>query len=57
MPIFAPLRVPPCLTASVAELNTFIKLIGPEATPPVERTVAPEGLSRENENPVPPPLL
>ena len=55
--MFAPRRVPPCLTASVAALNTFMKLIGPDATPPVERTVAPDARRRENENPVPPPLL
>ena len=57
MPILAPRRVPPCLTASVAMLNTFIKLIGPEATPPVELTVLPFWRRRENEKPVPPPLL
>lgn len=33
MPIFAPRRVPPCLTASVAALKTFIKDTGPLATP------------------------
>ena len=53
----APRRVPPCLTASVAALNTFMKLMGPLATPPVDLTVAPAGRSRENEKPVPPPLL
>ena len=31
--MLAPRRVPPCLTASVAMLNTRIKLMGPEATP------------------------
>ena len=55
IPIFAPRRVPPCFTASVAALNTFIKLTGPEATPPVERTMLPSGRRRENEKPVPPP--
>jgi hypothetical protein len=40
MPMFAPRRVPPCLTASVAMLNTRMKLIGPLATPPVELTGA-----------------
>jgi hypothetical protein len=34
-----------------------MKLTGPEATPPVELTVLPFGRSRENEKPVPPPLL
>ncbi len=57
MPIFAPRRVPPCLTASVAMLKTRIKLIGPLATPPVVRTVDPDGRSREKEKPVPPPDL
>ncbi len=57
IPILAPLRVPPCLTASVAALNTFIKLTGPEATPPVDLTLDPLGLNLEKEKPVPPPLL
>ena len=57
MPILAPRRVPPCFTASVAELNTFMKEMGPEATPPVELTVEPLGRSREKEKPVPPPDL
>ncbi|MPM87865.1 hypothetical protein SDC9_134965 [bioreactor metagenome] len=57
MPILAPRRVPPCLTASVAALNTFIKLIGPLATPPVERTDEPAERRREKLKPVPPPLL
>ena len=55
--MFAPRRVPPCLTASVAMLNTRIKLTGPLATPPVLRTVAPAARRRENEKPVPPPDL
>ncbi len=53
----APLLVPPCLTASVAALKTFIKLTGPLATPPVDFTVEPFGLNREKLKPVPPPLL
>ena len=53
----APRRVPPCLTASVAALKTFIKDTGPLATPPVEFTVEPLGRSREKEKPVPPPDL
>ena len=57
MPILAPRLVPPCLTASVAALKTFIKLTGPLATPPVELTVAPLARSREKLKPVPPPLL
>ncbi len=57
MPMLAPLRTPPCFTASVAALKTFIKLTGPEATPPVELTVAPAGRSLEKLKPVPPPLL
>jgi hypothetical protein len=36
-------------------LNTFIKLTGPLATPPVERTALPLERMREKENPVPPP--
>ncbi len=55
--MFAPLRVPPCFTASVAALKTFIKLTGPLATPPVDLTVDPFALSLEKLNPVPPPLL
>lgn len=51
--MFAPRRVPPCLTASVAMLKTRIKLTGPLATPPVLRTVAPEARRREKEKPVP----
>ena len=57
MPILAPRRVPPCLTASVAELKTFIKLTGPLATPPVEFTEEPAPRNRAKEKPVPPPLL
>ena len=49
--------MPPCLTASVAALKTFIKVMGPLATPPVELTAEPLGRSREKEKPVPPPLL
>ena len=55
--MLAPRRVPPCLTTSVAVSNARMKLTGPEATPPVEPTTAPSGLSRLKENPVPPPLL
>ncbi len=36
IPILAPRLVPPCLTASVAALNTSIKLTGPDDTPIVE---------------------
>ena len=52
----APLLFPPCLTASVATSNTRMNDRGPEATPPVDITLSPEGLSLEKENPVPPPL-
>ena len=45
------------MTASVAMLNTRIKLMGPLATPPVELTVLPLGRRREKEKPVPPPDL
>src|SRR6056297_863598 len=57
MPIFAPRRVPPCLTCSVAVLKIFKNDIGPEAIPPVEPTRLFWGRSREKENPVPPPDL
>ncbi|OPZ62449.1 MAG: hypothetical protein BWY84_01170 [Candidatus Aerophobetes bacterium ADurb.Bin490] len=57
MPILAPRLVPPCFTASVAALNTFIKDTGPEETPLVVFTLSRFGLKRENEKPVPPPLL
>ena len=57
IPMLAPRLEPPCFTASVATLNTFMKLIGPLATPPVELTTLPSQRSLENENPVPPPLL
>ena len=57
MAILAPRRVPPCLTVSVALLNTCMKDTGPEAVPAVERTLLFLGRRRENENPVPPPLL
>ena len=57
IPIFAPRLVPPCFTASVAALNTSIKLTGPEETPIVERTTSFFGLNLEKEKPVPPPDL
>ncbi len=56
-PMFAPRRVPPCLTASVAWLNTRMNDTGPLLTPCVERTSSPDGRNLENENPVPPPDL
>ena len=55
--MLAPRRVPPCLTCSVAVLKIFMKETGPEATPPVVPTLLFLGLSREKENPVPPPDL
>ncbi len=55
MPMLAPRRVPPCLTASVAALNTRRKETGPEARPPVECTTSSFGRRRENAKPVPPP--
>ena len=57
MPILAPLLVPPCFIASVALSNTVMNEMGPEDIPEVEPTESPEGLSLENENPVPPPDL
>ena len=53
--MFAPRRVPPCLTTSVEASYSRMKETGPDATPIVERTVSPSGRSRENEKPVPPP--
>jgi len=54
--MLAPLRLPPCLMASVAASKTRMKDTGPEAIPPVERTVSPSGRRREKEYPVPPPV-
>ena len=48
-------RHPPCFITSVAVSNTRIKLTGPEAMPPVERTTSPLGRRREKLKPVPPP--
>ena len=55
--MFAPRRVPPCLTASVAPLNTRMNDTGPEARPPVEATRSSFGRRREKAKPVPPPVL
>ena len=55
--MLAPRLVPPCLTASVAALNTSINETGPEETPIVERTTLFLGLNFEKEKPVPPPDL
>jgi len=55
IPMFAPLRVPPCFITSVTILKTVIKDTGPLATPIVEATTSSLGLSFEKENPVPPP--
>src|SRR3974390_626076 len=57
MPVLAPRRVPPCLTASVAASKTRMNETGPLAAPCVVRTRSPLGRMREKENPVPPPLL
>ena len=54
--MLAPRRTPPCRIASVAVLNTSMNDTGPDAIPIVERTTSPEGRSRENEKPVPPPV-
>ncbi len=56
-PIFAPLRRPPCLTASVAVSKTRMNETGPLAAPMVPLTMSPRGRRRLNENPVPPPDL
>ncbi len=55
--MFAPLRVPPCLTVSVEMSYTFMNETGPLETPAVDITVSFAGRMLENENPVPPPLL
>ncbi len=55
--MFAPRRTPPCFVASVAALNGRMNEIGPDATPDVDRTELPAARRRENENPVPPPVL
>ncbi len=54
-PILAPLRVPPCLMASVAALNTRMNETGPLAVPPDEPTMSFAGLNLLKEKPVPPP--
>src|SRR3989304_6476857 len=56
IPIFAPLRVPPCFITSVPVLKTFIKDTGPLAIPPVEETRSSLGRRLLKENPVPPPV-
>ena len=41
IPMFAPLRFPPCFTTSVTVLMIFMKETGPEATPEVDATISP----------------
>ena len=55
--MLAPRRVPPCLMVSVAASNTLMNDSGPEETPLVDMTTSLWGRTRENEKPVPPPLL
>ncbi len=55
IPMLAPRRAPPCLTASVAALKTRRKDTGPDARPPVECTTSSLGRRREKAKPVPPP--
>ena len=55
IPMFAPRRVPPCLTTSVDASYSRMNDTGPLATPIVDRTTSPAGRSRLNEKPVPPP--
>ncbi len=57
IPIFAPRRVPPCFTASVAVSKTVMNDTGPEEIPLVEPTISPPGLRLEKLKPVPPPDL
>ena len=54
--MLAPRRVPPCFTASVLASYSFMKEMGPLATPVVERTIEPFARSLEKPKPVPPPL-
>ncbi len=53
--MLAPRRAPPCFTASVAALKTRRNETGPDARPPVDRTMSFLGRRREKANPVPPP--
>ena len=55
IPMFAPRRVPPCLTTSVEESYSDMKETGPDATPMVERTTSFLGRILEKLKPVPPP--
>ncbi len=57
MPMFAPRRVPPCFTVSVAASNTVMNEMGPDETPLVDFTTSFFGRMREKEKPVPPPDL
>src|SRR5579875_157172 len=47
IPMFAPLLLPPCFTTSVTVLIMFMKETGPDATPDVDATMSPSGLSSE----------
>lgn len=55
IPMFAPRRVPPCLTTSVEASNRLMNETGPDATPMVDRTMSFLGRRREKLKPVPPP--
>ena len=52
----APLRFPPALITSVEMSKMRMKLTGPEATPFVDLTKSPFGLSAEKLKPTPPPV-
>ncbi len=56
-PIIAPLLFPPAFMTSVAVSKTRMKLTGPDATPIVDMTISPFGLSLEKSKPTPPPLF
>jgi hypothetical protein len=47
IPMLAPLLFPPCLTTSVTVSMIRMKVTGPDATPDVDATMSPSGLSFE----------
>ena len=56
--MLAPRRVPPCLVTSVTVSKARMEETGPLGyTAQVEPTTSFSGRRRENEKPVPPPLL
>jgi len=57
MPMLAPRRVPPCLIASVANVEHLHDDTGPLAVPPVLQPSAASWAQLREEKPVPPPFL